>query len=108
MRFYNVTRFGTYKIRYAEVASIHPPHTPKTSKIRYGVSPPSAKDILIIPSLTPKVMDPFLLWKQTNHKESFRILEIQDKTGHTWFEIKSAMPLSKILEISDDGMREMR
>lgn len=92
MRFYNVTRFGAYKIRYAEVGQFRA----------------SANELLTIPSPVPKQLDPFLLWKQTERREPFRILEIQDKTGHTWFEIKSAMPLSKILEISKDTLHEMQ
>lgn len=99
MRFYNVVRFGTYKIRYAEVASIHPPH---------ASFPSPSKETLTIQSPMPKEFDPFLLWKQTDRREPFRILEIQDKTGYTWFEMKSTLPLSNILEIPSDALRQLK
>lgn len=104
MRFYSVVRFGTYKIRYAEVASTRF----GMYTVHHGNAPSPSKETLTVPSPVPKEFDPFLLWKQTDRREPFRILEIQDKTGHTWFEIKSVMPLSNILEIPSDALKDMR
>jgi hypothetical protein len=103
MRFYNVVRFGTYKIRYAEIGKTLWEHPTPQERFKAG-----ANEMLTIPSTIPKVLDPFLLWKQTPYREPFRILEIQDKTGQTWFETKSTMPLCKIMEVSNDVLRELR
>jgi hypothetical protein len=102
MRFYNVIRFGTYKIRYAEIGrTLWEQPTPQ-EMFKKG-----AHEVLTVPSTVPKVLDPFLLWKQTVRREPFHILEIQDMTGQTWFETKSSMPLAKIMEISNDVLKEM-
>ncbi len=103
MRFYSVVRFTHYKIRYAEVGRTLWEHPTPQERFKKG-----ANEILTIPSTVPKVLDPFLLWKQTPYREPFRILEIQDKTGQTWFETKSTMPLCKVMEISNDVLRELR
>jgi hypothetical protein len=103
MRFYSVVRFGTYKIRYAEVGRTLWDRLTPQEQFKKNVN-----ELLTIPSSTPKQFDPFLLWKQTEWREPFHILEIQDKAGHTWFEIKSTEPLSKILEIPSDALKEMQ
>ena len=101
MRFYSVIRFNTYKIRYAEIVNSHyERHTPfNTFKV--------GSEIISIPSTTSKIYDPFLLWKQTIHREPFRIMEIQDKNGQTWFKTKSTFPLSKIMEVSSNVLKNM-
>ena len=103
MRFYSVHRFSAYKIRYTEVGRTLWDRLTPQEQFKRG-----ANEILTIPSPMPKEFDPFLLWKQTEQREPFRILEIQDKAGHTWFEIKSTIPISKILEISPLALKEMQ
>jgi len=103
MRFYSVHRFSAYKIRYTEVGRTLWDRLTPQEQFKQGTT-----ELLTIPSLVSKDLDPFLLWKQTERREPYRILEIQDKAGHTWFEIKSTMPLSKILEISEDALKEMQ
>ena len=103
MRFYSVVRFGTYKIRYAEVGRTLWERPSPQEMFKTNTA-----EILTIPSTVPKVLDPFLLWKQTDRRDPFRILEIQDKAGQTWFETKSTMPLAKIMEISNDVLKEMK
>lgn len=118
MRFYSVARIGIHKVRYREMRRSLEDKIPgvyESGTIRWNVPThqeiirTGTSEILSVPSTVPKVFDPFLLWKQTDRREPFRILEIQDKTGHTWFEIKSStMPIAKIMEISSDILNEMR
>jgi hypothetical protein len=103
MRFYSVHRFSAYKIRYTEIGRTLWEYPTPQERLKQG-----ANELLTIPSLVSNELDPFLLWKQTERREPYRIMEIQDKAGHTWFKIKSTIPLSKILEISKDALKEMQ
>jgi hypothetical protein len=102
MRFYNVVRFGAYKIRYAEVGRTH-----WERPMPQEVFDAYTTEILTVPQPVQKTIDPFLLWKQTERRDTILSLEIQDKAGNTWFEMKSTQPLSKILEISNAMQKEM-
>lgn len=92
MRIYSIIRFGS-RIRYAEVGPAHRAPT----------------DFAIaIPGATPKFLDPYICLKSTNKHEDVRQIEIQDKSGNTWFEMKSSLPLKKMLEQTADFSQDMK
>jgi hypothetical protein len=90
MRFYTIHRFGTM-VRYAQI--------PNSSTQVTCVS---------IPHVTPKMLDPFLLWKETSNRAQIKHVEVQDKNGATWFELKCATPIEKFMDLSIDVMRVIR
>jgi hypothetical protein len=90
MRLYTIHRVGTM-VRYAQI--------PKNSPQVPCVS---------IPHVTPKLLDPFLLWKETSNTAKIKHMEIQDKDGDTWFELKCATPITKLMDLSLDVMRVIR
>ncbi len=90
MRFYTIHRFGTM-VRYAQI--------PKDS---------AQVPCVTIPHITPKVLDPFLLWKETSNTARIKHVEIQDTSGDTWFELKSKTPIRKLMDLSIDVMRLIR
>jgi len=90
MRFYTIHRFGTM-VRYAQISK----HSPQVACVT-------------IPHITPKILDPFLLWKETTNTAQIKHIAIQDKNGATWFEFKCTTPITKIMEVSFDSMRVMR
>jgi hypothetical protein len=92
MRTYNIIRFGQ-RIRYAEVS--------ERMKIQI-------MDCVSIPASIPKVLDPFICVFGTANCEQVKHIEIQDKSGKTWFEVKSNIPIKKVAEYSSDLSKEMR
>jgi hypothetical protein len=90
MRFYTIHRFGTM-VRYAQI--------PKDSPQVACVS---------IPHMTPTLLDPFLLWKETSNTAQIKHIAIQDKSGVTWLELKCATPINKLMNLSIDVMRVIR
>ena len=90
MRFYTIHRFGTM-VRYAQI----PKHSPQVACVS-------------IPHMTPKVLDPFLLWKETSKRTQIKHVEVQDTQGATWFELKCASSIEKYMSFSLDLMRVMR
>ena len=93
MRIYSVIRHGG-RVTYKELSikSILPAHA----------------TTICIPSTTPTVLDPFLLWSQTADRTGLKKMSIQDNSNNEWFTIKSTVPLSKVLEISKDLTDEMK
>ena len=90
MRFYTIHRFGTM-VRSAQI----PKNSPQVACVS-------------IPHVTPKLLDPFLLWKETSNTAQIKHVEIQDKSGDTWFELKCKMPIHKLMDLSLDVMRVFR
>jgi hypothetical protein len=90
MRFYTIHRFGTM-VRYAQI--------PKDS---------AQVACVTIPHMTPTLLDPFLLWKETSKRAQINHMAIQDKSGDTWFELKCKTPINKLMDISIDVMRVIR
>ena len=90
MRFYTIHRFGTM-VRYAQI----PKQSPQVACVS-------------IPHMTPKMIDPFLLWKETSNTAQIKHVEVQDKNGATWFELKCAMPIEKMMDLSLDIMKAVR
>jgi hypothetical protein len=90
MRSYTIHRLGN-KVRYAQL----PMNTTKVA-------------CAYIPTMVPKMLDPFLLWKETSKRAKIKHLEVQDSQGTTWFELKCATPIKKIMDLSVNILKEMR
>ena len=93
MRIYNVIRHGA-RVTYKEM----------TVKCMLPVHATT----ICIPSTTPTVLDPFLLWKETSDRTGLKKMSIHDKGNNEWFTIKSTVSLSKVLELSRDITGEMK
>ena len=93
MRIYNVIRHGA-RITYKEL-------TTKSVLPAYATT-------ICIPSATPIVLDPFLLWTETSDRAGLKKMSIHDKSNTEWFTIKSSVSLSKVLELSKDIGDEMK
>ena len=93
MRIYTVIRHGA-RITYKEL----------TAKCTI----PAYVTTICIPSVTPTVLDPFLLWKETIDRTGLKKMSIRNKNKDEWFTIKSTVSLSKVLELSKDITGEMR
>jgi hypothetical protein len=93
MRIYTVIRHGA-RITYKEL-------TTRSVLPVYAIT-------ICIPSATPTVLDPFLLWSETSNRTGLKKMSIQDKSNHEWFTIKSSVSLSKVLELSNDIGDEMK
>jgi len=93
MRIYSVIRHGA-RVTYKQltIKSVLPVHA----------------TTICIPSVTPIVLDPFLLWKQTTDRTGLKKMSIQDNNSNEWFTIKSTVSLSKVLELSKDLTDEMK
>jgi hypothetical protein len=90
MRSYIIHRFGD-KVRYAQLP---------TNSIKVACA--------YIPNTVPKMLDPFLLWKETSKRAHIKHLEIQDSQGSIWFELKCATPIEKFMDLSVSVLKEMR
>ena len=90
MRSYSIHRFGQ-KVRYAQLP---------TNSTRVACA--------YIPNTIPKLLDPFLLWKETSKRTQIKHVEVQDTQGATWFELKCASSIEKYMSFSLDLMRVMR
>lgn len=93
MRIYSIIRHGA-RVTYKEMNN--------------KCTLPINATTICIPSATPTVLDPFLLWKQTQDRSGLKKMSIQDKNDNEWFTIKSNVSISKVLEISSDIAREMK
>ena len=93
MRIYNVIRHGS-RVTYKQLT------------IKSAL--PAHATTICIPSMTPTVLDPYLLWKQTADRTGLKKMSIHDKSDNEWFTIKSNMSLSKVLEISKDIGNDMK
>jgi hypothetical protein len=68
-----------------------------------------ATDLAIqIPGGIPKFLDPYICFMSTNKYADVKQMEIQDKSGNTWFEMKSSLPLKKIIEHTTDFSEYMK
>lgn len=86
-------------------------------RVRDGISSVSYKqimtrivtpDMICIPTVVPKVMDPYILWRQTAEKESIKKFCVRDHTLNDWFVIQSNKPIHKILSAGLDMAKEMK
>lgn len=78
MRVYSIVRLGN-KLRYAEVSSAV-----------------NARESVCIPSSIPKLLDPYICWKETSEREGFKSIVLQNTAGETWFDLSSNIPLEKM------------
>lgn len=92
MRVYNIIRFSN-RVRYAEVSD------------RMKMN---AMDSITIPNSIPTILHPFICVMGTANCENFKQIEIQDKNGKTWFELKSDVSIKKMTEYSCDMFTQMR
>ena len=92
MRIYNVIRHST-RVTYKEI----------TTKCML----PAYATTICIPSATPTVLDPFLLWKETSDRTGLKKMSIRNKNNDEWFSINSSVALSKVLELPKDITWEM-
>jgi hypothetical protein len=90
MRFYNHFRHGT-SITYTQIMA-------------RVITP----DIICIPTVVPKVMDPYILWRETTNKESITKFTVRDKVLDDWFSIKSNKPIHKILSAGTELHGQMK
>ena len=90
MRFYLLTRNGA-SVSYKQIMA----------RI---VTP----DMICIPTVVPKVMDPYILWRQTHDKEAIRKFCVRDHTLNDWFVVQSNKPIHKILSAGADLDKQMR
>ena len=65
-------------------------------------------DMICIPTVIPKVMDPYILWRQTAHKDTIRKFSICDEELDNWFSIQSNRPIHKILSAGTSLGKQMR
>jgi hypothetical protein len=93
MRIYSIIRHGA-RVTYKEMSN--------------KCALPVHATTICIPSATPTVLDPFLLWKQTSDRTGLKKMSIHDKNDNEWFTIKSSVSISKVLEISSDIAKEMK
>ena len=69
---------------------------------------PSTLDYVSIPSSIPKLLDPFLCWKQTEKKEGVTQLYVRDTNHSIWFAVKSTHNLNTLLEAYEEIEKDMR
>ena len=94
MRTYSIIRNGS-KIIYRQVNNITNINTQITT--------------ICIPSTIPVILDPFLLWKETNDRTAIKSMSILDMNQTSWFTLTSTKyPLAKMLELSADILHEMK
>ena len=91
MRFYTLTRDGVSTVSYKQIM---------TRIVTPGM--------ICIPTAVPKVMDPYILWRQTAEKESIKKFSVRDDALDDWFMIQSNRPIHKILSAGLDMAKEMR
>lgn len=65
-------------------------------------------DMICIPTVVPKVMDPYILWRQTLEKESIKKFAVRDEALDDWFVVQSNKPIHKILSAGADLDTQMR
>lgn len=65
-------------------------------------------DIICIPTVVPKVMDPYILWRQTADKETIKKFTVRDDELGDWFVVQSNRPIHKILSAGVDIQSEMK
>jgi hypothetical protein len=65
-------------------------------------------DIICIPTVIPKVMDPYILWRETANKETITKFTVRDKELDDSFVIQSNKPIHKILSAGADLHNEMK
>jgi hypothetical protein len=87
MRSYTIHRFGQ-KVRFVQLPT-------NSTKIACAY----------IPKTVPKMLDPFLLWKETGKRAQINHIEVQDSQGATWFELKCATSIEKFMSFSLNVMR---
>jgi hypothetical protein len=90
MRVYTIVRFGS-RIRYAEMPATFLGDT-----------------AIQIPASIPKVLDPYICLKSTSNYKDIKQIEVQDKSGNTWFEIKTTLSLKKIIESTEEFSQYMK
>jgi len=65
-------------------------------------------DIICIPTVVPKIMDPYILWRETNNKETVTKFTVRDNELDDWFIIHSNKPIHKILSTGVELDKQMR
>jgi hypothetical protein len=65
-------------------------------------------DIICIPTVVPKIMDPYILWRETNNKETITKFTVRDNELDDWFIIHSNKPIHKILSTGVELDKQMR
>ncbi len=89
MRYYMIYRSCASRVRYAETVM------PTQNPVR-------------IPSAIPKMLDPFLLWKETTSRSQIKHIEVHDSRGAVWFELKTEAPLENFMNFSADALDAMK
>lgn len=90
MRFYSHIRRGT-SVTYTQIMT-------------RVVTP----DIICIPTVVPKIMDPYILWRETANKETITKFTVRDNELDDSFIIQSNKPIHKILSAGADLDKQMR
>lgn len=91
MRFYILSRDGASTVSYKQIM---------TRIVTPGM--------ICIPTVVPKVMDPYILWRQTEDKESIKKFSVRDDALDDWFMIQSNRPIHKILSAGLDMAKQMK
>lgn len=65
-------------------------------------------DMICIPTVIPKVMDPYILWRQTTEKESVKKFTVRDDEVGDWFIVQSNKPIHKILSAGTELHGQMK
>lgn len=65
-------------------------------------------DMICIPTVIPKVMDPYILWRETAHKETVTKFSVRDNVLDDWVTIESNKPIHKILSAGLDIHKQMK
>lgn len=65
-------------------------------------------DMICIPTVIPKAMDPYILWRETALKETVTKFTVRDNVLDHWFTIESNQPIHKILTAGADLEKQMR
>ena len=82
MRIYRIVRFGSERVRYAEIATLE--------------SLPI--DCITISSCFPRTADPSILWNETKNRSRIKKMEIHSKNGNTLFEMSSSTPIEPYMD----------